>query len=55
MTKQELIKTLQTLDCPDDTTIELWNSGYYGDSFTSLNDVELVRYEDDSIVIQLSY
>lgn len=55
MTKQDLIKVLQGLDCPNDTPIELWNSSYYGDESTSLNVIELVTYDDNSIVIQLSY
>lgn len=55
MTKQELIEALQQLDCPDDTLIELWNSSYHSDTFTSLNDIELATYADGSIVVQLSY
>ncbi len=55
MTKKELINALNSLDCNEDINIELWSSGYYADSFTSLNDIELVDYADGSQVIQLSY
>jgi len=55
MTKQELIETLQALGCSDDTPIELWNSNYHTDTFTSLNDIELADYSDGTQAIQLSY
>ncbi len=55
MIKKELIDALNNLECDDNTAVELWNSNYHADTFTSLNDIELVDYADGSQVIQLSY
>lgn len=54
MTKRELIKVLQQLDCPDETNVRLWNSGIACDTYTNVNEVNLISFFDSDKTIEIT-